>query len=172
MTSAAEPTPYRSLPLERKLPLLIFGILAVVLATSLGVSYFEVRRAAELAAADRLAVLSVQLAGMLQQQLAGRVNSLRRIANDSGVVDALRSPAGTPTISSVIALNSVTTPADSATPPRLLLPDGRQLGSVKLESPEEAQRAQNNIRLLGASSDSAHMSKLSSDGSHVSVWIT
>jgi hypothetical protein len=34
--------------LERKLPLMIFGVLAVVLATSLGVSYYEVRRAAEL----------------------------------------------------------------------------------------------------------------------------
>jgi signal transduction histidine kinase len=160
------------LPLERKLPLLIFGILAVVLATSLGVSYFEVRRVAELAAADRLSGLSVQLAGMLQTQLAARVNGLRRVANDSAVIDALRSPNGAPTISSVIALNTVTTLADSATPPRLLLPDGRQLSSVKLESPDEVQRAQNNIRSLGASPDSAHMSKLLSDGRHMSVWIT
>jgi signal transduction histidine kinase len=172
ITSAVDPKIRRPLPLERKLPLLIFGILAVVLATSLGVSYYEVRRVAELAAADRLSVMSVELAGMLQQQLVTRINGLRRLANDSGVISALRSPDGASTISSVIALNAFSTPADSATPPRLFRPDGRALGSVALESSDDIQRAASNIRQIGASPDSAHMSKLSRVGRQVSVWLT
>ncbi|MEO7085370.1 MAG: ATP-binding protein [Gemmatimonadaceae bacterium] len=173
LSSAAELAPSnRSLSLERKLPLLIFGILAVVLATSLGLSYYEVRRAAERAAADRLSALSVQLAGMLQQQISARVNSLRRLAADSGVVAALRSPAAVPTMSSVIAINAFTTPADSATPPLLLLPDGRRLSGMKLESADEIQRGHADLRVFGATPDSAHVSKLSSDAGRLAIWIT
>ena len=81
-----------SLPLERKLPLMIFGVLAVVLATSLGVSYYEVRRAAELLAGDRLSSLSQSISSMFEMQIASRVVAMHRIAADTAVLHALRMP--------------------------------------------------------------------------------
>src|SRR5262245_29511911 len=82
----------RSLPLERKLPLLILGVLAFVLALSLGVSYYAVRRAAQQAASERLVTVSTVLAQMLQQQLAQRLGLMHRVAADTSIVNALRAP--------------------------------------------------------------------------------
>src|SRR6185503_20326270 len=58
--SAGDPAsePKGGLPLQRKLPLLILALLALVLAVSLVISYFTVRRAAEVAAGVRLSSLS------------------------------------------------------------------------------------------------------------------
>ena len=46
------------LPLQRKIPLIVLALFGFVLGTGIVVSYFEVRHAAELAAADRLLSLS------------------------------------------------------------------------------------------------------------------
>src|SRR5215467_15151972 len=81
-----------SLPLERKLPLLILAILTLVLATSLAISYYEVRRSAELSAAERVSNLSRSLASMMQQQTAARLASMRRIAADTTVQAAFATP--------------------------------------------------------------------------------
>jgi signal transduction histidine kinase len=163
---------WRSLPLERTLPLLIFGVLAVVLTASLGVSYYEVRRSAELSAADRLSTLSRVLSSMLQQQTAVRVAGMHRVAADSAVINALRTPDRPPSAAALKAISLLVTRADSLTPPELVTPDARAVGNVKLETPTDLQPVRAWIQSLDASADSAHVSKLYAVGGHASMWIT
>ena len=151
---------------------MIFGVLAVVLATSLGVSYYEVRRAAELLAGDRLSSLSRSLASMFELQIASRVSAMHRIAADTSVLRALRTPAQPPSAAAVRALAGLMTPADSATPPVLMTADGHRLGNVRLETPGDATRMLDDVRELEGSTDSMHVGKLYSSGGHASFWLT
>src|SRR5215831_828895 len=118
-----------SLPLERKLPLLILAILTLILATSLAISYYEVRRSAELSAAERLSSLSRSLALMLQQQTATRLANLRRVAGDTVVQRAFAPPGRPSSRGAVKALAATTT--DSLSPPLLLTTEGRVIGPLK-----------------------------------------
>ncbi|HEX3866084.1 MAG TPA: HAMP domain-containing protein, partial [Gemmatimonadaceae bacterium] len=162
----------RSLPLERKLPLLIFGILAIVLASSLGLSYYEVRRAAELSVAERVSSLAAQLAALVQQTMTARISALRRAANDPVVVAALETPDRAPDRNVFEALRVLRTPADSATPPRLLTRDGRTLGDVQLERATDTRQVRDEVQSFGESRDSARISRLYASGGHASYWIT
>ena len=80
------------LPLQRKIPLIVLALFAFVLGTGIVVSYYEVRHAAELAAADRLKSLSGAIASVAAQPVTLRVQNLRRVAGDPAIVDALRHP--------------------------------------------------------------------------------
>jgi len=151
---------------------MIFGVLAVVLATSLAVSYYEVRRAAELLAGDRLSSLSQSLSSMFQAQIASRLMTMTRIASDSAVTNALRSPTRPPGVAAIQALSPLEAVADSVTPPVLMTPDGRRVGDVHLETPDDASRMSDDIRQLGSSGDSAHVSKLYSSNGHASFLLS
>jgi len=151
---------------------MIFGVLAVVLATSLAVSYYEVRRAAELLAGDRLASLSRSLSSMFELQIASRVAVMHRIASDTAVLRVLRTPTQAPAPAAMRALSGLMTQADSATPPVLITADGRRLGDVRLETPGDASRMLGDIRELENSADSAHVGRLYSSGGHASFWLT
>ncbi len=151
---------------------MIFGVLAVVLATSLGVSYYEVRRAAELLAGDRLASLSRSLSSMFELQIASRVFTMHRIAADTAILRAFRTPAQAPAPSAMRALSGLMTQADRATPPVLMTADGRRLGDARLETPAATSRMLDDIRELENSADSAHVGRLSSSGGHASFWLT
>src|SRR5512132_1538218 len=87
---ASAPATVRSLPLERKLPLLNLALFGVVLAVSMSISYYEVRRSALLSASDRLIGLSRVLAAIVEQQTNARLSSMRRVAHDTAVQGALR----------------------------------------------------------------------------------
>ena len=78
-TFDSPPVAPRSLPLERKLPLLIFGVLSLVLVLSLGVSYYEVRRAAQVSAGERLSSLSRVLSSMAAEPISMRIALMRRV---------------------------------------------------------------------------------------------
>ena len=151
---------------------MIFGVLAVVLATSLGVSYYEVRRAAELLAGDRLASLSRSLSSMFELQIASRVFTMHRIAADTAILRAFRTPAQALAPSAMRALSGLMTQADRATPPVLMTADGRRLGDARLETQAAASRMLDDIRELENSADSAHVGRLSSSGGHASFWLT
>ena len=86
------PSLTRSLSLDRKLPLLILALLGVVIVTSLGISYYEVRRTAELSTADRLAGISEVLASLIDQATQTRLVQMRRVARDTAVAAALAAP--------------------------------------------------------------------------------
>jgi len=151
---------------------MIFGVLAVVLATSLGVSYYEVRRAAELLAGDRLSSLSQSISSMFEIQIASRVIAMHRIATDTAVLHALRMPNQPPSASAMRALSGLMAPADLATPPVLMTAAGHRLGNVQLETPGDVARMLDDIRELESSADSAHVGRLYSSGGHASFWLT
>jgi signal transduction histidine kinase len=150
---------------------MIFGVLAIVLATSLGVSYWEVRRAAEQLAADRLSALSRVLSGMFEQQIVSRLATMRQIAADTAVLRTLATPTQTLTVSAARAMSSLLAPIDSATPPLLLAADGRRLGAVQLETPGDASRMLDDVRQFEASADSFHVGRLYWSGEHASFWL-
>ncbi|MEP6492714.1 MAG: ATP-binding protein [bacterium] len=162
----------RQLPLERKLPLVIFGVLAAVLAVSVAVSYYEVRRSAELSAGERLSTLSRVLSTMLQQTTSARIATMHRIAGDSAVIAALRTPDHPPSPAAIRAMTALAARADSITPPELVTPDGRPVGRVKLETPADQQQVREGIQALGSSPDSVHVSKVYAVDRHASMWIT
>jgi signal transduction histidine kinase len=96
---------------------------------------------------------------------------MRRIARDSGVQNALRTPDRAPsaavnkTMSALIAA-----PADTATPPQLWRPDGRALGSLKLETPADVQHFRDEVRQQ-SSSDSGRVGRLYAMNGHASLWM-
>ncbi|HEV8217428.1 MAG TPA: hypothetical protein VGP95_16380, partial [Gemmatimonadaceae bacterium] len=80
------------LPLERKIPLIVLALFGFVLGTGIVVSYYEVRHAAELAAADRLKSLSQAIGSVAGAPLTSRVQNMHRVAADPVIIDALRNP--------------------------------------------------------------------------------
>jgi hypothetical protein len=163
--------PPRSIPLERRLPLLIFGLLAFVLAISLFVSYFEIRVAAESSSRDRLTSLSQVIGSMVQQQVAGRLTIMHRIAADTSVVSALRSPNRPPSAAATKAMSTLVAPSDSLTPVRLLTADGQPIGEMHLDTPADEERFRTEIRSLSGSADSSHVGNWYSANGHASFWM-
>lgn len=140
------------LPLERRLTLVVLILFTLVLGTSLGVSYFEVRHAAELSAADRLSSLADVLGSTSAQQLATRVSSMRRVARAPAIIAAVQSAAQPLSDSARAALTQLsTTPADTLAHPALLTVDGRPIGPVKLDLPVDADRLRDVVLAKGDS---------------------
>lgn len=168
---APAPATARSLPLERKLPLLNLALFGVVLAVSMSISYYEVRRSALLSASDRLVGLSRVLAAIVEQQTNARLSSMRRVAHDTAVQGALRAADRAPDASAKKALSSlITTQADTATPPQLWRPDGRLAGGIGLDVPNDIQRARDEVRLQ-SESDSGRVGRLYITNGHASYWM-
>ncbi len=161
----------RSLPLERKLPLLNLGLFGVVLAISMSVTYYEVRHSAQLAASERLATLSKVLASVIEQQTNARLTLMRRLAKDTTIQSVLRVGDRIAAPSARKALSSlITSPSDTATPPQLWRPDGRPAGGIALEMPADVQRARDEVRLQG-DSDSGRVGHLYTADGHASLWM-
>lgn len=99
------------LPLQRKIPLIVLALFGLVLGTGISVSYYEVRHAAELAAADRLLSLSQVIASAAGLPLNQRVQTMRRVAADTAIVAALRSPDRPSTASVRTAMSPLLIPA-------------------------------------------------------------
>ena len=141
MTASAfdsPPTVPRSLPLERKLPLLIFGVLSLVLLLSVVVSYYEVRAAAEVSAGERLLSLSRVVSSMAAEPLGARIALMRRAATDSFVIKALRTPDRQRGPEASRALALLARGADSLTPAELWTVDGRPIGARQARSADGA----------------------------------
>ncbi|HEY2896457.1 MAG TPA: HAMP domain-containing sensor histidine kinase [Gemmatimonadaceae bacterium] len=105
------------LPLGRKLPLLISGLILLVLLASSGAAYLEVERSASTAANDRVTKLASQLAEMLHSSVIARGVTMRSVASDSAVKRLLRSPGtGALDLSPGVshALERLILPTDSA----------------------------------------------------------
>jgi signal transduction histidine kinase len=105
------------LPLGRKLPLLISGLILLVLVASSGAAYLEVERSATTTATERVTSLAKQLADLVQTSVMARGVMMRRVANDSAVKRLLRSSGtGTLDVSHGVssALERLLDPTDSA----------------------------------------------------------
>jgi signal transduction histidine kinase len=169
--TAPAPAPGRSLPLERKLPLLNLGLFGLVLAVSMSVSYYEVRHAAELAASERLMTLSKVLSSLVEQPTNARLALMRHVARDSAVQRALHAADHPPDPVAKKALAAlITTPADTATPAELWRPDGRPAGGIALEIPAEVQRARDEVRSQGEA-DSGRVGRLYAINGRAAFWI-
>ncbi len=151
---------------------MIFAILAVVLATSLGVSYYEVRRAAELTAGERLQSLSRSISQVWQAQIVSRIATMQHVAADSAVVSAVATPTRALRPAAVRALSILYGSVDSATPPMLMTLDGRRVGDVRLEMADDPSRVLDDIRHLASKTDSQYViGKLYGTGGQGSYWL-
>ena len=105
-----------ALPLGRKLPLLISGLILLVLLASSGAAYLEVERSSTTTADDRVTSLAQQLAEMVRVSVVQRGVMMRRVAADSAVKRLLLSP-GTGTLDASpgvnAALERLVVPTDS-----------------------------------------------------------
>ena len=143
MTASESPL---QLPLERRLALVVLVLFALVLGTSLGVSYFEVRRAAERSAADRLVGAAQVLGSTTAQQLAARGGLMRQVARSPALVAALETPDKTLTDSAMAVFAQLSmSRADTLARAELLTPEGREIGPVKLDLPTDAGRVRDAI---------------------------
>jgi hypothetical protein len=120
--------------LQQKLPLLMATILVVVLATSLGLTYRALTRASESALSERVANLSRQLGGLLENAMRTRTAQLDRVARDSVVHHVLRARPGSVSPDALDSLRSLLQslrqPADSAMPVEVWTDDGRRVAVV------------------------------------------
>jgi signal transduction histidine kinase len=88
-----QPGPFHSL--ERKLPVLIGGLVAVLVMAALAVTHYELRSSAFAATDERLQRVGQQLAELLANSIASREQSLSDAAADPALTAALRGgPAG------------------------------------------------------------------------------
>lgn len=101
------------LPLGRKLPLLISGLILLVLLAASGAAYVEVERSATATANERVTGLAGQLADMTRASVVARGAMMKRVASDTAVRRLLRS-AGTASLD--------TSPGVSGALERLVLP--------------------------------------------------
>jgi signal transduction histidine kinase len=156
--SAAAP---RTLPLERKLPLLVLGLFTLVLATSLVVSYYEQRRAAIELAGERLEALGQGFAALLQQGSLQRLNTLRRASRDTAIEQALRNPGRplSPAAKQALAPLYVTA-TDSSTPPELWDARGQPLGAPALEAPVDRAHVRDELLDAAAAGDTGRVTRL------------
>ena len=162
----------RSLPLERKLPLLILGLLAGALALWLLLTYYEVRRSSELAAEERLWTLARTVGQSLDQQATNRLNTLRRLAHEPSIIEALRTPGRNPSLAVQAMLYSAVPRADSSTPIRLWTTEGHPIGDIQLDMSRERRLAQTEAALVATRSDSGGAGELFAADHRVSYWLT
>ena len=127
------------LPLQRKIPLIVLALFALVLGTGIVISYYEVRHAAELAAADRLQSLSQAIASVSAGPVAARVTNAKRVAGDTAIVNALRNPARPSDASVRKAFSALMTSAADSGAIGLWTRAGRPVGPLVLEVPEPRQ---------------------------------
>jgi signal transduction histidine kinase len=151
----------KTLPLERRLPLLVLGLFTLVLATSLFVSYYEQRRAAVELAGERLEALGQGFAALIEQGSTQRLNTLRRVSRDTAIQRALRTPDRplSPAAKQALAPLSVT-PIDAATPPELWDANGQPLAAPKLETPIDRQHVRNELLEAAAANVAGHVTHL------------
>src|SRR6187551_3205879 len=148
---------------------MIFGILAVVMAASLGISYYEIRRSAELSAGDRLESLSSAITSVFQDQFSQRLSAMHRIAADTNVAAALATPSRPLRPVVIRALAMLKSQADSLTPPMLLTLDGRPVGDDRLEGSDDLSHVIDDFR-QGVMSDTGYVGRIYTAAGHSSYW--
>lgn len=124
----------QALSLERKLPLLITALLAVILAIAVGIAYREVRRSAEMVAVERLDRASRQLAALAGASIRQRSVLLRRATADPTIRAALIGgrPGTDPAVRRV--LDRLLLPSDTTLPVELWTASGAKIAVAGSDS--------------------------------------
>lgn len=131
--------------LERKLPILIGGLVAGALLITLLVVRYELQHSALDAAEERLDLVSQQLADVVDNSVAARVRLLQDVARSDAVVAfAARAALDEPALRRQLE-RLRTAPADSALPVQVRTRDGRifdaRSSNARLELPTETAPA-------------------------------
>ncbi|MGI8508722.1 MAG: sensor histidine kinase [Gemmatimonadaceae bacterium] len=121
---------FKMMSLERKLPLFITALLAIVLAAAVALAYREVSRSAQVVAVDRLERVSNQLAGMVTASTDRRTQLLRQAASDSAVQRAVTHPTNAANVSVLAALGRLAISPDSAMPIQLWTVEGHKVAAL------------------------------------------
>jgi signal transduction histidine kinase len=159
------------LSIERKLPLAISALLALVLAIYLVLAYREVDRSARLATSERLSRAAGELAGLINQTQANRQTTLDRIAADSSVRAALR---GEPSPAVLTTLGRLRLGGEGSQLPVLLLDPQhrvvRQLGNPPAEPAQ--QHLPRTLRDASERDGRVTYSRIFTDGKRAYFWTT
>jgi signal transduction histidine kinase len=153
------------------MPLLILGILASALALWLLLTYYEVRQSSELAAQERLWTLARTIGSTLDQTTATRLTTLRRLARDTNIIAALRTPGRNPSLAAQTMLYGAVPRNDTITKIRLWTNEGRPICSPQLEMSRDRQLAQTEAALAATRSDSGGGGPLFASDRRVSYWL-
>jgi signal transduction histidine kinase len=168
------------LPLGRKLPLLISGLILLVLFASSGAAYLEVERSATSTANDRVTSLAKQLSQMVHTSVVVRGAMMRRVSNDSAIRRLLRSPgSGALDVSAGVssALERLVAPTDSAGLIELWDPSGRPRARYSggiVSTGDDAENAQREMLVSREAQpgalDSVRISPFYTRGDSVYTW--
>ncbi len=172
--SFAERVSPAQLPLERKLPLLVLALFSVILGAWAAASYYETRRAAEVAAAERLSTLARIVGAAVEQLNNMRVGALSTVARDTAVQAALRSPDRPLTSAAQKSLATLFAPNGAAmAPAELWTIDGRVAGKLELDLPTEARAFRKDLlrALRPGNRDSLLIGQIHALGRLSAVWI-
>src|SRR5215213_3440516 len=122
----------KGMSLERKLPLLMTGVLIAILLAGVLLSYREVRLAGDLVITHRVQEVTQQVASLTSASRPRLAERLRAIADNPAVLRALttRPPAGRDIPPIKNALSNLATPADSNVISELWASDGRVIARV------------------------------------------
>ena len=157
------------LSLERKLPLLITGLLVVTLAIGVAAAYREVRQTQFGAARERLQRMTTQLSTLSGPSVGLRRAALAAAGADPAVAAFVAAPSAADRAAAAEVLRRVHVPTDSALPIALL--DGARRPVLMLGAPPPGATAGPG-RVPGAEglADSAGMGRLFAIGRHAYFW--
>ena len=117
------------LSLERKLPILIGGLVAIVLLATLALVYVELRGSAVAYGTERLRGTADELADLAREGVEARVRLMSGVAADSAVTAFARGDAGART-GALARLTTIRVAVDSTLPLRIIALDGTTLIDV------------------------------------------
>ena len=122
----------KGMSLERKLPLLMTGVLLAILLAGVLLSYREVRRAGDVVITRRVEEVTNLLASMTSSSRPRLAERLREVAANPAVLRALtaRPPASRDLTAARAMLSNLATPADSGLTSELWASDGRVIARV------------------------------------------
>ena len=153
----------------------MLALFSVILGAWAIASYYETRRAAETAAAERLSSLA-RIVGTTVEGLDNmRLAALWSAARDTAIVSALRSPARPLTAAAERALSPVPAPTPNAQQPsaaQLWTADGRIAGNLDFELPVATRAFRDSLlRSPPGARDSLLISGIHSSGRQSNVWM-
>ena len=126
------PEAIKGMSLERKLPLLMTGVLLAILLAGVFLSYREVRLAGDLVITHRVQEVTEQIALLTGSSRPRLAQQLQEVAANPAVVRALtaRAPSSRDLAEVKEALSDLATPADSNLISELRSVDGRVIAGV------------------------------------------
>jgi len=163
--------PVKGMSLERKLPLLMTGVLLAILLAGVLLSYREVRRAGDVVITRRVEEVTDLLASMTSTSRPRLAERLRAVAVTPVVQRALkaRPPASRDLTAVKDILSSLATPADSGLISELWASDGRVIARV---GDANSQRDRPLTGAVTTGPDSIAIGAFYRSGGRVYYWTT